>query len=210
MSDVVLEISKKQQISLIYGYLRENINDYTINMLFSIIKKYIIIPFCWDKNTLLNGMILNENNLIVKHNGKNEWNYIIICNIIFETGIHYFEIKVISRNYSLDDICYGYVPSNYIPKCEDEYQHLGKHGWGYFSYSGNLYNNKSGIEWKDYGIKINIGDIIKCQCNFNDKTIEYYINGKSQGIAYKNLDCSVRPAVSLYGKGNSVKLLNVK
>ena len=154
---------------LIYGYLRENINNYTINMIFNIVKKYIIIPFCWDKSSLLKGMVLSNNNLIVTHNGTNEWNYIVICNIIFKTGIHFFEVKVISRNKDFNDICYGFIPSDYIPKItEDEFEHLGNHGWCYFSYFGEIYNFKSDIQWKGYGIKVNIGDIIKYQCNFND------------------------------------------
>ena len=97
MCDKIVQISKKKQMLLMYGYLRKNINDFTINIIFDIIKEYIIIPFCWDKNTLLNGLILSNNDLIVRHNGTNQWNYIVICNVIFETGIHFYEIRVSSR-----------------------------------------------------------------------------------------------------------------
>ena len=64
-----------------------------------------------------------------------------------------------------------------------------------------------------YGEKYNgnIGNVtIKCLINLNKKNIEFFKNGKSQGIAFKNIDDNIdwKFAVSLSTKGNTVTLIN--
>lgn len=87
------------------------------------------------------------------------------------------------------------------------YKHVG---WGYAS-SANKFNQDNGINCVTYGDKfITNGDTIKCVFNFDSKTIEYYLNGKSLGIAFNNLKGSVKPAVSMYRVPNCVELLNVE
>ena len=206
MVDAVLEISKKNQILLIYGYLREIVSDYTINIIFNIIKKYIIIQFCWNKNTLLNCITLSNNNLIVTNNNELYGHPMILCNIVFRSDKHSFIVKLVNIS-SFMNVSIGVVQSNYKASTIGMLGGKGK-GWG-FALDGTIKAHYKG-EWKLYGKECKNGDIIKCQIDYDNKTIEYYINNKSQGIAFKDLNGDVRPAVNLFRKGDCIQLLNVK
>ena len=198
-------MSKEREVLLIFGYLRTHIHNFTINNMVNIVKYYCIIPYEWDKNTLLNGLILSNKNLIVKHNGSNHRNHTIICDIIFENGINYFEIKILNIK-SIFDIFIGFVKLNYKPNTS----YVGfDNGWGYCSDS-KLYSDMVS-DWysKNYGKEYGSNDIIKCEINYNKNIIVYYINGIDQGIAFNNITYPVKPAVSLYSVGNSIELLHV-
>ena len=90
--------SKEKQLLLIYGYLRLNLNNYFINNIVNILKEYVIQKFYWDSNTIFNGSLtFYDNNLVVKHNGKQSTNYMVFCNVVFDSGTHIFEVKIDDR-----------------------------------------------------------------------------------------------------------------
>ena len=200
--------NKSKQLSLIIGYLKQFHNKYHINNIANIIKNYLIIPFGWDNNTLLPQLLLTNNNLIVTQNKRNI-NCPIISNIIFKSGKHSFEIKI--HKFERDfDIVIGVVPYMYKPNIDTYIGNMDT-GWGY-CLDGTIYNVNKVICGDLYGdnIHLKIGDIIKCEVDFDDNTIAFYFNDKYQGIAFNDLNGYVKPAVSLYTIGNSVELINIQ
>ena len=128
------------------------------------------------------------------------------CNIVFKNNKHFFEIKIININ-DITLVTVGVLPSNSVPKVRAMIGSNAK-GWG-FCLKGTKKSNDNGL-WKSYGKECKNGDTIKCECDFDNKTVKYYINNISQGIAFNDLNGHVRPAVSIYTNGDSIKLLNVK
>ena len=202
-------LTTKTQKLLIYGYSIEYMTNYSINNIVNIISDYYILPFYWNKGNLTNEIILINNKRIAKYNGNDRRHYGIVCDIIFDSGIHYYTIKIIEINKTYD-IMMGYVPSNYQPKKG----HIGNTnaGWS-LGLNGLLYNEDNIIYAKRYFKQtvITIGDIIKCQANFNNKSIKYYLNNIDLGIAFNNLNGCIKPGLSMFKKGkNCIELIDVK
>merc|ERR1719295_1609107 len=65
------------------------------------------------------------------------------------------------------------------------------------------------LDLVNYGEKYSTGDVISILLDFDDGTITFFKNGKSQGIAFKALKAAVIPAVSLTAKGCRVKMLSL-
>ena len=65
-------------------------------------------------------------------------------------------------------------------------ENIGQCDNGYSYYSSAMKANKK--KWIHYGNKCRTGSIMKCEVNFDCKTVEFYRNNISQGIAYKNID----------------------
>ena len=76
--------------------------------------------------------------------------------------------------------------------------------YGYGSGNGHLICQDRGCQYFDrYGETFGLNDIVKCEVNFNNKTIEYYKNGKSQGIAFKNIgmNCKYKFVIAMSRPG---------
>lgn len=54
-----------------------------------------------------------------------------------------------------------------------------------------------------YGRKCQSGDVVKIRVNCTLGTIEFFINGQSQGVAFGNLVMPVIPALSLHGENTT-------
>ena len=200
--------TKEKKLILIYGYIRENIKHYFINNIVDVIKEYFIQKFGFDAKTLLYGLKLSNDNCIVTHNGRDRVNYLVLTDTVFNTGKHYFEIKLIKINNNYD-ICIGLVPNGYKPIHQSIRPGYRGVGWGY-ALSANRFHKDGYIDQESYGIQGNQNDIIKCEFDFDNKTIEFYVNSISQGIAFKNLYGNVRPAISVFGIDNCVQLLVIE
>jgi hypothetical protein len=66
---------------------------------------------------------------------------------------------------------------------------------GYYGYNGDSYHNSL---YKPFGKPYVSGDIVGVKVDFSLKTIEFFLNGISQGVAYTNVTGPVSPAVSFY------------
>lgn len=71
-------------------------------------------------------------------------------------------------------------------------------GWGYIGGNGQkIHKSPTGI---NYAAPYGTGDIIGVQLDFEAKTIEFFKNGESLGVAHENLVGPVVAAVSTVGK----------
>ena len=207
MSTAFMIIDKSKQLVLILGYIKQYVNEYWINNIIKIIKNYLVNPFYWDYKTLLKQIKLTNNGLIATHQ-TGSINTPLICDIIFKSGKHSFTIKALEFTSNFN-IIIGVVPSKYIPK-SGSYIGDVDGGWGY-CLVGTKHNSDNQLWVGNYTkTVVKKNDIIKCEIDYNNKTIQFYINGISQGIAFNDLNGYVKPAVSFYGNNDSVQLINVQ
>jgi len=78
-------------------------------------------------------------------------------------------------------------------------------GWGYNS-DGYKFHNGSGPR---YGERYYTGDVIRCDVDMDKRTITFFKNDISQGIAYTDFEGPLRPVVSLLKKGEKIQLLTL-
>jgi len=123
----------------------------------------------------------------------------VFGNIELKDGIHEWEISIItmySHSYSLN---IGVVPASFSNWTVGNMIGYPGHvfGWAFAAGHGYKYNNSQ----TTYGRTCTTGDIVKVRLNLEKKpgTIEFFINGTSQGVAYSDIAAPVRPALSLYG-----------
>jgi hypothetical protein len=77
--------------------------------------------------------------------------------------------------------------------------------YGYIAGTGGIINNiaKSTPYGKPYGA---VGDVIRVILDYDQKTVEFFKNGISQGIAFDTLSSPMYAAVSLTACNSSVSL----
>ena len=101
-------------------------------------------------------------------------------------------------------IAVGIADANHF---KPQYQNVGaaEHSWA-LSKSGKI---SCGEGWQAYSSKLDPGDIVGVEMNFEEGTLTFYRNGKSLGVAFRNLDGRgylMMPAVCLgsnYGERES-------
>merc|ERR1719410_2069413 len=146
--------------------------------------------------------------VVVNTGSLDQW-----CSIRFVSAIlpsfnqFYFSIKILSLPATTNSwrICIGAVPMTF--KVDADRHWIGsQHSWSYISGTGGKCHNSG--KSQNYGDSYAEGDVVSMLLNFDNQTIEFFKNGKSQGIAFKDLKAAVIPAVSLTAKGCKLKLLN--
>jgi len=122
----------------------------------------------------------------------------------FEIGRQSFDIEIIKAE-KVSLIIVGVASKKFGIRQDQCLGKLGLESWAY-SRMGTV---SCGSGWDVYAFHqvYGEGDIITITLDFDDKTVEFFKNGKALGIAFKNLTPPVYPAVSLKGKGTSVRLI---
>jgi len=123
----------------------------------------------------------------------------IFGNIELKEGIHEWEFlitQMYSHSYSLN---VGVVPASFSNWTLGNMIGYPGHifGWAYAAGHGYKYNNNQ----VTYGRTCVSGDVVRVRLDLDKKpgTLEFFVNGASQGIAYTDVTAPVRPAISLYG-----------
>jgi SPRY domain/Sad1 / UNC-like C-terminal len=134
---------------------------------------------------------------------KDKWQ---TCNgsMAFTHGRVSFSVKILASPHTSNNwrFIVGVVPVKSAP-----ISWIGSKGsWGYIGGTGgkNYNAGKSFAYGEKYGDE---NDLIRCVLDFDASTIEFFKNGKSQGIAFDNLAGPVYPAVSITATGAKVQLL---
>jgi len=120
-------------------------------------------------------------------------------------GVWEYEIVLQQFYQTSYSVCIGCIPtssaSNYSSSGMIGYSgHVN--GWSYGCGNGQKYKQDTGVT---YGRTCNQGEIVRCRIDLDKKTLEYFVNDTSQGVAFTDVSGPVRPAISLYGS-NTVKL----
>lgn len=77
-----------------------------------------------------------------------------------------------------------------------------EHSFGYYGCS-NVYNCGTS---KKYGEPFRTGDMMRVIVDMNARTLSFWKNGVSLGVAFENLPPRVYPAFSLYSVGDTIRL----
>jgi hypothetical protein len=125
-------------------------------------------------------------------------------NIGFTVGIFYWEILWIKGGGTHD--CVGVSVDNMDMTSLQQKYYLGT-GGGYCYNGGqqiyDAYTNKNGT---NYGESFNANDRIGVLLNLNERTIEFYKNSKSLGVAFTNIQGTVfYPAIQICHNGEQIQ-----
>jgi hypothetical protein len=158
--------------------------------------------FSWDRSAMNYSLTLSQDGMTVTSTASQYQT--IFGNAEIKTGTHEFEIYLSAVNAQTYACIIGVCPvsskSMFANNMMIGYQnHIP--GWCYSVCHPRKYHNKM----EKYGKKCVSGETVKVRVDLDKKTIEFFVNGSSQGVAYTDVTGPVVPAVSLYA-GNAVEL----
>eukprot|EP00488_Nonionellina_sp_1-RS-2012_P003408 TRINITY_DN7240_c0_g1_i1.p1 TRINITY_DN7240_c0_g1~~TRINITY_DN7240_c0_g1_i1.p1 ORF type:complete len:210 (-),score=53.81 TRINITY_DN7240_c0_g1_i1:38-595(-) len=164
--------------------------------------------YAWDANLKSSHLLISHQSPdVVTNGGSNDTWQGAVSQMKFTSGRHSFEIHILADPKTSNQWKYifGVAPIAFNP---NRTAWLGsQHSWGYIGGTGGKCHSVG--KSIAYGKKFGKNDRIKCQVDFKSKSIEFFRNNVSQGVAFTSLNGAVRPAVSLTGKGASVKICNI-
>jgi len=159
----------------------------------------------WDTEKLSDDVFILEDQITVESRAaKNK--YCVAASLVsYSSGRRYFEMQIVclQSTGSSWKVSIGVLTGEFDfknPKSE-----LGsKNSWAYIARSGNKFHNSNRPQ--SYAQKYGLDDRIGCLMDFENRTIEFFKNGKSCGEAFNNLTGPVFAACSISGSGVQVRL----
>lgn len=162
----------------------------------------------WDINNKSSMLSVNERGDLVTNTGSDDkWQSIRSVKCFRPSDrVCKFEVELLEAPPTPNSwkIIVGVVPASFT--CIGSKQWVGAgESFGYIGGMGGICYNKP--QSAPYGEKYGkSGDIITVVLDFPSRTIEFYKNGTSQGIAFRNLKGECYAAVSLTASGASARL----
>lgn len=117
---------------------------------------------------------------------------------IIEKGIHFFEVEV-------SNVDKG--NSSYVGVIQKDYDYANQRGtyWSYNVARGTIHGSDGG---SNYGKPVpNNGSNVGIYLDLDSGTIEFFLNGQSQGIAFRNVTPNVQFYVTTYKENSEYKIL---
>lgn len=136
-------------------------------------------------------LALTQANLKVALNSGTD--YTARCTIGVTSGKYYWEVTMLSTQESLIGVANS--SASLVA-----YLGSSANGWAYDSVNGSKYNGTSGA----YGATWTTNDVIGIALDMDAKTLTYYKNNVSQGVAFTNLAGTIFPAVCVSATGGSL------
>eukprot|EP00484_Ammonia_sp_Unknown_P025557 CAMPEP_0197029718 /NCGR_PEP_ID=MMETSP1384-20130603/9111_1 /TAXON_ID=29189 /ORGANISM="Ammonia sp." /LENGTH=785 /DNA_ID=CAMNT_0042458937 /DNA_START=41 /DNA_END=2398 /DNA_ORIENTATION=+ len=147
--------------------------------------------------------------IVVNTGSLDQWCSIrFIAPILPSFNKFYFSVRVLSLPATTNTwkVCIGAVPIEFNIKA-DRHWIGSQHSWSYIAGTGGkCYNSGKSVS---YGQTYKEKDVISVLLNFEDGKIEFFKNGKSQGVAFENLKKAVIPAVSMTAKGCKLQIIDL-
>jgi hypothetical protein len=159
-------------------------------------------PWVWDEERIGNNVLLSsDKTLAIAHH--HNWEK-VVGNVVWHAGVHLFQV-FLDLNISVSSNLWQIIVGVARPDTPlDEHLGAGLNEWGLACYSGHKIFNRDRRE--EYSSGCSKGDILQVKLDLHRRTLEYFKNGESLGIAFQNLSGPVSPAVSLL-KGQRVRLI---
>ncbi|XP_022916517.1 SPRY domain-containing SOCS box protein 3 [Onthophagus taurus] len=163
----------------------------------------------WEPQRTGTHVLSNGNREVVFHPVYSPGTAAVRGNKILEKNMHhYWEIKILTKLYGTDVMIGVGTPDVSLEErqykfcsmlgCEDQ-------SWGY-SYRGSLQHNKL---TREYGPPFGIGTIIGIHLDMYSGTLEYYMNRKPLGIAFRGLkNKDLYPMVCSTAAQSSIRLIS--
>jgi hypothetical protein len=158
--------------------------------------------FKWDVTKKHNGLILSPDGKTVTSTTTSYYQP-IFGDIELKDGVWEWEVVMQQMYNNTYSVNVGVAPASYTNYNASQMIGYSGHipGWAFACGHGQKYNNTM----TNYGRKVNQGETVRTRVDMDAKTVEFFINGQSQGVAYRDIVGPVRPAMSLYG--NNVVML---
>ena len=80
----------------------------------------------------------------------------------------------------------------------------------YRGYNGGLYSRGTRTNTNEAFPKFHQGDVVRTELDLDNGTIAYFVNDVPCGVAFKDIQGVIYPAVAFYGSGRSVTILRVE
>jgi len=159
----------------------------------------------WNMKLRSKQCIVHPDGITVENKGSNDTWVCIVANKTYQQGVRSFEVVMTKDAKSTNTwkSIVGIVPSSF--KVQESAWIGSQTSWGYIGGTGGKCHRQGKSE--HYGKEFGTGDVIKVTMDFNRKTVEFFVNGKSQGVAFNNLVGPCHPAISLTGAGSVAKLV---
>jgi len=167
----------------------------------SSVRKDIAYNEEWDNTKMSPNLKLHKETATVTTTKHDSWGG-VVGKQLFQKGRHRYSIEILklgATSHSWRKIFVGAVP-------QGRWTANVWSGWGYVASGSKVLDGSS----KSYGEPYGTGDIITVELDFDKKSIEFYKNEVSLGIAYKNVDVPVFPVVRLIGIDTSVRLKSIR
>lgn len=159
----------------------------------------------WNQKKASESITFTDEGRIATNSGsQNKWASVLSI-LPYAEGRRYFEVNILSCPYTTNSwrISVGVVPTTFDTSKKKLWIGAQK-SWGYIAGNGAKCHNSG--KSLTYGSKFGKGDVIGVLMDFENKAIEFFKNGISQGIAFQDLNSPVFAAVSLTGTMASVEL----
>jgi hypothetical protein len=154
-------------------------------------------PLKWRR---ANGILMTENSTIATAQFGSQPTT-AFSNKVFQYGKHMWEVTVLHTDVA-SNIMVGVCDSS-VDRVGKRFLTHGLRGWSYYAYDGTAYfQSKS----KVYRVGYSTGDVITVVLDLDKTTLEFYKNGKYQGVAFTDIYGPISPAITLYSVKDSVKL----
>ena len=148
-------------------------------------------------------MSISKDGKRVSRSAKDTGNSVALLNKVISEGVHYWKLEVVSDFGA--SIGIGLATSNFQvtdkyrrDPLKHVYHHTGLHLWR--SYRGFLYWHGKQLPQtlEPLGWQNNCPVIVELILNMDNGTLEIFKNGKSLGIAFRDIRGPVQPAVAFY------------
>jgi len=158
--------------------------------------------FHWDQSRKHSSLIVTSDGLTVTSTTTSYYQP-IFGDCEMKEGTFEWEVTLTQfyvNSYSLN---IGVVPASYSNFSSSQMIGYSGHipGWCFGAGYGQKWDNGS---QSSYGKTCSQGDRIRVKVDMDAKTLEFFINDNSQGVAFTNLSGTLRPALSLYGSNTVV------
>lgn len=146
-----------------------------------------LFDWTWQNENSSNIKMSEEGKEVLFHPVYSSGTAAVRGNVPFQQNYHYYwEIKMVSKLYGTD-VMIG-VGTSKIILADWKFKFcsllgIDSESWGY-SYHGNIQHNKLR---RKYGTKFGLGSIIGVHLDMCSGTLEYFLNRKSLGIAFRGL-----------------------
>jgi len=153
--------------------------------------------FSWSTNHKHHSVQLLDKNSVIVSTDPNYWQS-VGADIELKTGVH--EWEVVLNQYDTGNsynVVIGCVPSHFNQWTSSTWIGSSTTAPGWAFVTGNGYKTGTNTGQTYYGTAARQGDTVRTRLDLDKRTIEFFVNNTSQGVAFTDVYGPVRPAISL-------------
>jgi len=153
--------------------------------------------FSWSNNHKHHSLQLSDKNSVIVSTDPNYWQS-IGADIELKSGVH--EWEVVLNQYDTNNsynVVIGCVPTHFNQWTSSTWIGSSTSAPGWAFVTGNGYKTGTNTGQTYYGSAARQGDTVRTRLDLDKRTIEFFVNNTSQGVAFTDVYGPVRPAISV-------------